>query len=82
MTHSDIVIAGGLHYVVLFSAYAVLWFLCLFCLLPVGLGAERDPDSGAPLNPQLGKKALIALVVAAVLWVVFYAVIGFGWLEL
>jgi len=75
-------IAGGLHYVVLFSAYAVLWFLCLFCLLPIGLGAERDPESGAPLNPQLKKKALIALVVAAVLWVGFYALIGFGWLEL
>ena len=37
-----------LHYVVLFSAFAVLWFLSLFCLLLVGLGSERDPDSGAP----------------------------------
>jgi predicted secreted protein len=75
-------LAAGLHYVVLFSAYAVLWFLCLFCLLPVGLGSERDPESGAPLNPMLKKKALIASVIAAVLWVVFYAAIGFGWLEL
>jgi predicted secreted protein len=71
-----------LHYVVLFSAYAVLWFLCLFCLLPVGLGAERDPESGAPLSPMLGKKALIASFIAAVLWLCFYAAIGFGWLEL
>ena len=75
-------IAGGLHYVVLFSAYAVLWFLCLFCLLPIGLGAERDPDSGAPLNPMLKKKALIASVIAVVLWAVFYALVGFGWLEI
>ena len=75
-------LADGLHYVVLFSAYAVLWFLCLFCLLPVGLGAERDPESGAPLNPQLKKKALIAGVIAAGVWVIFYAAIGFGWLEL
>ena len=74
-------LADGLHYVVLFSAYAVLWFLCLFCLLPVGLGAERDPESGAPLNPQLKKKALIAGVIAAGVWVIFYAAIGFGWLE-
>ena len=51
-------LTAGLHYVVLFSAYAVLWFLCLFCLLPVGLGAERDPETGAPLNPMLKKKAL------------------------
>ena len=74
--------AQFLHYVVLFSAYAVLWFLCLFCLLPVGLGAERDPDTGAPLSPMLKKKALIASGIAAVLWVAFYAVIRLGWLEL
>ena len=71
-----------LHYVVLFSAFAVLWFLCLFCLLPVGLGAERDPDTGAPLNPMLKKKALIASGIAAVLWVAFYAAVSFGWFEL
>ena len=71
-----------LHYVVLFSAYAVLWFLCLFCLLPVGLGSERDPDSGAPLNPMLKKKALIASGIAAVLWIAFFGAIHFGWLEL
>ena len=75
-------IPGFLHYVVLFSAYAVLWFLMLFCLLPIGLGAERDPDSGAPLNPMLGRKALIATAVAAVLWLIFYLLIGYGWLEL
>jgi predicted secreted protein len=79
---SDAVIASGIHYIVLFSAYAVLWFLCLFCLLPVGLGAERDPDSGAPLSPQLGKKALIATGLAAVLWIGFYATIRFGWMNL
>lgn len=74
--------ARFLHYVVLFSAYAVLWFLCLFCLLPVGLGADRDPDTGAPLNPMLKKKALMACVIATILWATFYAAISFGWIEL
>ena len=74
--------AQFLHYVVLFSAFAVLWFLCLFCLLPVGLGAERDPNTGAPLSPMLKKKALIASAIAAVLWVAFYATLRLGWLEL
>jgi predicted secreted protein len=74
--------AKFLHYVVLFSAFAVLWFLCLFCLLPVGLGAERDPETGAPLKPMLKKKALIATVIAFVLWAMFFAAISFGWLEL
>jgi hypothetical protein len=31
---------------------------------------------------MLKKKALIASAIAAVIWVVFYAFIGFGWLEL
>ena len=31
---------------------------------------------------MLKKKMLWSAVVAAVIWVVFYAFIGFGWLEL
>jgi predicted secreted protein len=81
MTPMDLRIAGGLHYVVLFSAYAVLWFLCLFCLLPLGMGSERDPQTGAPLEPRLGRKALWACAIAAILWLVFYLFVGFGWLE-
>jgi predicted secreted protein len=75
-------VIGLIHGVVLFGTFAILWFLSLFCLLPVGLGAERDPDSGAPLTPQLGKKALIALGIAIVLWCVFYALIALKILNL
>jgi len=71
------VIVSLVHNVVLFGTFAILWFLALFCLLPVGLGAERDPDSGAPLSPMLGRKALIATGIAMVLWVGFYALIAF-----
>ena len=74
-------IPGFLHYIVLFSAYAVLWFLALFCMLPVGLG-EVDAETGAPLNPQFKRKAIWASGLAAVLWLFFYFAIGFGWLEL
>ena len=73
-------IPGLLHYVVLFSAYAVLWFLALFCILPIGLG-EVDPETGAPLNPQFKRKALWATGIAAVAWAIFYLFVGFGWLE-
>ncbi len=78
----DAKIAHVLHYVVLFSAFAVLWFLCLFCLLPVGLGSARDPDSGAPLNPMLWKKARLATLIAAVVWLGFFAATRLGWLVL
>jgi len=71
-----------IHGVVLFATYAVAWFLSLFCLLPVGLGAETDPDTGAPLSPMLGRKALLATVIAAVLWGVFYLLIVFKVLDL
>lgn len=67
--------SGLVHAVVLFGAFAILWFLALFCLLPVGLGAERDPMSGAPLAPRLGQKALIALGIASIFWVAFYVLI-------
>ncbi len=71
-----------IHGVVLFATYAILWFLTLFCLLPVGLGAEADPETGAPLTPMLGRKALLATGIAAVLWVVFYFLIAFKVLDL
>lgn len=63
------------HNVALFGAFPILWFLTFFCLLPVGLGSGHDPDTGAPLAPRLGLKALIATATALVLWVVFYALI-------
>jgi predicted secreted protein len=75
-------IEDGLHYVVIFSAYVVIWFITLFCLLPIGMGGPMDPETGAPLNPMLKKKMLWATGIAAVVWAVFYTLIGFGWLEL
>lgn len=73
---------GLVHGVVLLGTFAILWFLALFCLLPVGFGAERDAETGAPLTPQLGRKALLATGIAMVLWVVFYALIAFKILDL
>jgi len=63
------------HGVVLFGTFAILWFLALFCLLPIGMGAEVDAHSGAPLSPKLGRKAFIAVVIASILWIAFYALI-------
>jgi len=79
--NTDAIVLPIVHASVLLSAFVVFWFLALFCLLPVGLGAV-DPETGAPLSPMLPRKAAIATAIAAVLWVVFYALIGFGFLEL
>ena len=74
-------IAGAVHIAVLLSAFLGAWFLTFFCLLPVGLG-EVDPETGAPLKPMLGRKALIATAVAVVVWVIFYAFIFFHVVDL
>lgn len=77
----DAALPGIIHPVVLVSAYAVFWFLCLFCIFPIGLGAV-DPQSGAPLKPRLGLKMLCATGMAAVLWLGFYAMVRAGWFDL
>ena len=66
-----------LHGVVLFGAFPISWFLSFFCLLPFGLGAGIDADTGAPLQPRLGLKALVATAIAVALWLVFYELIRF-----
>lgn len=70
-----------IHFAVLLSAYAVVWFLCFFCMLPIGLGVV-DTETGAPLKPMLGRKALISTAISAVVWLGFYLAIRFGWLKL
>jgi predicted secreted protein len=72
---------GLIHPVVLFSAYAVLWFLCLFSILPIGMGAV-DPETGAPLRPNIKWKMLCATLMAALLWLAFYLAIRLGWIDL
>lgn len=70
------------HEVAVFGTFPIAWFLSFFCLLPVGLGSEHDPDSGAPLHPMLGRKALIATGMAFVIWLIFYVLIQIKVLDL
>lgn len=55
--------------------YAVLWFLTLFVLLPIGQRSQQDAGeilpgthAGAPHEPQLMRKAIWATLIAALLW--------------
>lgn len=81
VTPESATLLGTVHVTVLISAFGIFWFLAFFCLLSVGLG-EIDPETGAPLSPKLGLKALIATGVATVLFAVLYALIGFGVVDL
>ena len=72
-----------MRWVVLASAYAILWFLALQILLPIGIktGEGRAPvgfgggDPGAPHDPRIGLKVLIASIAALLIWAIFYALV-------
>ncbi|MDQ7263306.1 DUF1467 family protein [Paracoccus sp. PS-1] len=64
--------------------YAVLWFLVLFVLLPIGQQSQADvgqvtpgTPAGAPHEPKLKKKMLWATLIAALIWgAIAYVIIG------
>ena len=70
-----------MRWVVLGSAYAILWFLALQILLPIGIKSGEENasaefgDPGAPQNPRIGLKVLIATAAAAAIWSIFYALV-------
>jgi len=73
---------GVLSAIVLF---AVIWFLTLFCVLPVRLETQGDrgqiepgTHSGSPANPQMKKRFLITTGIALVVWGGLVAVILSG----
>lgn len=58
------------------ALYATIWWIVLFAVLPLGVrsadeaGEERPEgaDPGAPVAPQLAKKALLTTVIAAIVF--------------
>ena len=66
------------------AIYFVVWWLCLFVVLPIGVKTQDEENStilgtvgSAPARPMLARKALAATVLAAVVvgvvaWAVDY----------
>ncbi len=68
------------------ATYFVVWWLCLFIVLPIGVRTQAEEgettfgtDSSAPHRPMLGRKALAATVIAAA--VVAVAVFAFDYFD-
>ena len=59
--------------------YAVIWWLVLFCILPLGIRPSDQGDigesAGAPSNPRLLWRVLVTTGVAAVVFAGVYALI-------
>lgn len=60
--------------------YLLIWWTVIFAVLPWGNKAPDDPEKGfagsAPINPRIKLKFIVTTVVAAILWLIIYALIS------
>ena len=69
------------------AIYFVVWWIVLFAILPLGVKNAHEAgetilegnEPGAPVSHQMGKKALITTVVAAIVFGFIYLAIQYGW---
>ena len=65
--------------------YVIVWWLVLFCVLPIGIqraGEEHlGHDAGAPANPRLGFKVLLTTGIATVIFIGIYLIIISNWIS-
>jgi predicted secreted protein len=72
------------------AIYFIIWWLVLFIALPIGVrnaheaGEAIEPgnEPGAPVNPQLARKALVTTVIATMVFALVYGLITQGWITL
>ena len=71
------------------AIYLLIWFVILFAVLPWGVRQPNEPepghDPGAPVNPQLGRKAIITTVISLLVWGVYFyltQILGYSLLSL
>jgi predicted secreted protein len=61
------------------AVYVVVWFISLFTVLPIGARRAENPQPGtvesAPDDPRLKLKFSLATGIAAVLWLILYALV-------
>ena len=70
------------------AIYFIIWWAVLFAVLPIGIKSahetgekiEAGHEPGAPVNPQLGRKALVTTIVATAVFALVYEIITQGWL--
>lgn len=66
------------------AVYFIIWWLALFLVLPWGVrpvGAEdvaKGHAAGAPARPLMWRRMAATTVLAAILWLIVYAVIETG----
>ncbi|MDC1255496.1 DUF1467 family protein [Paracoccaceae bacterium] len=65
--------------------FAVIWFMCLFIVLPLRIKSQQEDGeivpgtpASAPTNPQLKKKTIYVTIVTFILWILLVYIISSG----
>jgi predicted secreted protein len=71
------------------AIYVVMWWTVLFAVLPIGVRTQAEDGSvvpgtpeSAPTAPRLLRIVFLTTLLSAVLYVVFWAAIRYGYLDL
>ncbi|MGL4441666.1 MAG: DUF1467 family protein [Bosea sp. (in: a-proteobacteria)] len=61
------------------AVYFVIWWLVLFCVLPLNIQSQSETgevttgtEPGAPVSPQLGRKAVLTSMIALGVFAIVY----------
>ena len=62
--------------------YIIMWWVAFFSVLPLKVKRQEKPlkgtDPGAPENPHLLFKFLLASGIAATMWVIYFTLVQTG----
>jgi predicted secreted protein len=65
--------------------YILVWWVTLFAILPLWVVPAEPGDfghaAGAPKHPLLMRKVLVTSLVAAIIWLIIYALVRSPWLS-
>ena len=70
--------------------YVCIWWIVFFSILPIGIKSKSQQldkksdsfDSGAPKNPQLGKKFLFTTLITSIIFMGIYYMVSNEYLNL
>jgi len=70
-----------------FAVFFIIWWVTLFAVLPIGVRSQTEDDDvtfgtepGAPVRPDLGRKAIITTAISVLIFGVFYwSTVTMGW---
>lgn len=70
------------------AVYFIVWWVCLFVVLPFGVrnaheageAVEAGNEPGAPVRPMLKKKVVATTILATVVFALIWGQMTYGWI--